>query len=340
MMKAAYLVKYGKADKAFELREASIPVPSASQVLIRVEAFGLNFADVMARLGLYKGAPPVPTILGYDVVGYIEQCGADISHVQIGDRVTAMVRFGGYAEYAVAEGKVTHKVPEEFSAGVAAALATQYSMAYFLAHEMANLQKHDHILIQAAAGGVGTGLVQLARHRGCVIFGTCSSPEKMEYLRESGVQYPINYAREDFSSAVRKVMGTRGLDVVFDPVGGKSFRKGFRLLGTGGRMISYGVSAMNQTKSVFGKLRVLAQFGIYHPVQLLSQARGLIGVYLLKIGDERPDKVERVMKQVVEMTRKEILHPYVGGEYPIDQLAEAHQFLESRKSMGKIVIKW
>lgn len=339
-MKAAYLVKYGKADQAFELREAKVPVPSASQVLIRVEAFGLNFADVMARLGLYKGAPPVPTILGYDVVGYVEQCGANISHIQIGDRVTAMVRFGGYAEYAVAEGKVAHKIPEELSAGVAAALATQYSMAYLLAHDMANLQQHDHILIQAAAGGVGTGLVQLARHYGCVIFGTCSSPEKIEYLRENGVHYPINYAREDFSDAVRKVMGTKGLDVVFDPVGGKSVRKGFRLLGTGGRMISYGVSSLNQTRSVFGKIRVLTQFGFYHPVQLLSQARGLIGVNLLKIGDERPDKVERVMNQVVEMTRKKILLPFVGGEYPIDQLAEAHQFLESRKSMGKIVVKW
>lgn len=340
MMKAAYLIKYGKAESAFQLREIPVPVPSTDQVLVRVEAFGLNFADVMARLGLYKGAPPIPALVGYEVVGWVERCGSAISHLREGDRVVALTRFAGYAEYAIGQGAVTHKVPENISAGEAAALATQYCTAYFLAHEMANLQKDDHVLIHAAAGGVGTALVQLASHYQCIIFGTCSSSEKIEYLKKNGVQYPVNYRSEDYAKAVKSKIGARGLDVVFDPVGGESVRKGYKLLGAGGRLISFGVSSMNQSKSIFGKIKILAQFGIYHPVQLLSQSKGLIGVNMLKIGDARPDKMERVMKRVIEMTGENILRPYVGGEYGISQLAEAHAFLESGKSMGKIVVKW
>lgn len=339
-MKAAYLVKYGEPTTAFEIREIKKPDPGPEQVLIKVEAFGLNFADVMARLGLYRGAPPLPALLGYDVVGHIEKCGSAVRNFKEGDRVTALTRFGGYAEYAVTEEKAVGKIPKDMPAGVAAALATQGCTAYFNAYEMANLQEGDHVLIHAAAGGVGTALVQLALHRKCIVFGTCGSAEKIEYLKKNGVHHPINHRKEDFTEVVRSVVGSAGLDVVFNPVGGKSARQGFKLLGAGGRIICYGVSSMNQTSSIFGKLKVMAQFGLYHPVQFLMQSKGMIGVNMLQIANERPEKIARVMKRVIEMEKEGILQPFAGGSYPIEKLAAAHQYLESRKSMGKIVVSW
>ncbi len=339
-MKAAYLVKYGNAAEAFEIREVSRPLPGAKQVLIKVEAFGLNFADVMARLGLYRDAPPLPSILGYDVVGRVEACGSEVSSLQAGDRVVALTRFGGYAEYAVAQEEVVGKISDEMSVGVATALSTQYCTAYYLAFEMANLQPKDQILIHAAAGGVGTALVQMAKQKQCEVFGTCSSSEKIDFLKKNLVDHPINYKEEDFAEQVRAIIGDGGLDVIFDPVGGKSIKKGFGLLGAGGRILSYGVSSMNSTRSIFGKIRVLAQFGIYHPLQFLSNSRGMIGINMLTIADKNPDKISRVMKRVIRLTEEGVLRPHVGGEFAAEQLGDAHDFLGSRKSMGKIVVKW
>ena len=339
-MKAAYLINEGPADVAFELRESSIPDPRTNQVLIKVEAFGLNFADVMARLGLYRDAPPKPCVLGYDVVGRIESCGSDVTNLKPGMRVCALTRFGGYAEYAIAEQDVVYEIPDGFSPGLSVALATQYSTARFLSNNMANLQAGDKVLIHAAAGGVGTALTQMALHNKCEVFGTCSTVDKIEYLKGNGVHHPINYSENDFGSVIREINGDHGLDVIFDPMGGKSLKTGFKLLGAGGRLISYGVSSMNKTKSVFGKVRVLLQFGFYHPVQFLIHSRGMIGVNVLKVSERDPRKTANCMQSVIDMTKQGILNPYVGGEFPIERLAEAHALLESRKSMGKIVVKW
>lgn len=333
-------MKYGKSDTAFEIREVEIPVVSNDQVLIKVEAFGINFADVMARLGLYKGAPPLPALLGYEVVGHVEKCGSNVQDIKVGDRVSAITRFGGYAEYAVAQKEVANIIPESMSAGTAVALATQYTTAYFLSHTMANIHEGDKVLVHAAAGGVGTALVQMALHKKCLVFGTGSSLDKMDYLRKNGVHHPINYLEKDFASEIKTILGTGGLDVIFDPVGGLSVRKGYKLLTAGGRLLSYGVSSMNKTKSIFGKIRVLAQFGIYHPLQFLSNSRGMIGVNMLKLGEDNPEKVANAMKAVINLAQKGIIRPFVGGEYKVDQIAEAHEYLESRKSMGKIVVKW
>ena len=339
-MKAAYLVKFGPAETAFEIREVEKPEPGSNQVRIKVEAFGLNFADIAARYGKYRGAPPIPSLLGYDVVGRVDKCGADVKNLNIGDRVTALTLFGGYAEFAIAENGVANKIRESISPGVAVALATQYCTAYFLSDRITNIQENEKVLIHAAAGGVGTALVQMALHKKCIVFGTCSSPEKIEYLRKNGVHHPINHRDKDFADTIRKLTGHKGLDVVFNPIGGKSLKEGYQLLGAGGRLVSYGVSSLNSQKTIFGKLKDLWQFGIYHPVQFLSNSKGIIGVNMLKIAQEKPEKIARVMQEVIQLQQEGILRPHVGGKYSINQLAEAHTFLESRKSMGKIVVRW
>ena len=339
-MKAWVLVQNGPAKQAFELREMSDPVAGPGQVAIRAEAFGLNYADVMARQGLYEDCPPLPAIIGYEVVGRIVGLGESVSDFAIGQRVAALTRFGGYGQVAVTSAMGVVAIPEDMPVGTAAALATQYGTAYYCAEEMVRLFPGDHVLVQAAAGGVGTALVQLAKRRGCVVYGTAGTDTKLEYLRSLGVDHPINYQKEDFEQAVRKIVGSRGLDVVFDSIGGKSVRKGMALLGSGGRIVCYGAAAMSGNKNVFKMLGVAAGFGLLSPIPLLQQSQGILGVNMLRIADNRPETLRRVLREVTDLVLDGALSPFTGEEFAEHELPLAHEKLASRSTVGKLVIHW
>lgn len=339
-MKAAFLIKHGQAKTAFEIRDIKLPPIKNGEVLIKVEGFGLNFADVMARLGLYPAAPSLPGIVGYDVVGTVQEKGSSVTDLAIGDRVTAMTRFGGYATHAIAPQLSVAKISKDMPVGVAAALTTQYCTAYHMAEEMVRLFPGDRVLIHAAAGGVGTALVQIALHRKCIVYGTAGSPEKIEKLKNAGVHHPINYRETDFHESIKQSNSGVGLDAIFDPIGGKSVKKGMQLLGAGGRMVVFGASSLTNSTNIIGKMKVLFGFGLYHPIKLLGPSKALIGVNMLQIADKRPDKLSRALGQVVKWTEAGILTPQVGGTYSIDQLAEAHHKLEHRETTGKLVICW
>ena len=338
-MKAAVLVKNSSANDSFEIREIDKPKAEEGQVLIKVEAFGLNFADIMARQGIYQDCPPLPAVIGYDVVGEVVEIGLGVDNVQVGDRVTAMTRFGAYAEYAITDYRACAKIADAYPVGKATALTTQYCTAYYCLEEMLNLYPGDKVLIHAAAGGVGTALVQLAKHKGCEIFGTAGSAEKLEYLRELGVDHPINYRSSDFEQEVRKLAGDGGLDAVFDPVGGDSVKKGLRLLGSGGRIVLFGASSMTGT-NVFGKISAGLGFGFYHPAEFMMASKSMIGVNMLRIADNRPMVLKRCLEKVVQLVEDGVLDPTEAKVFPIDELAEAHEFLEGRKSIGKVSVKW
>src|ERR1017187_3128472 len=190
-MKAIYIIKHGGADEAFEVRETPKPVPKPGEVLVKVEAFGLNFADVMARKGMYRDAPPIPSLIGYDVCGTVERIGSNVANVAEGDRVTAMTRFGGYAEYALTDARAVAKIPENIDAAEATALTTQYCTAYYCAAEIVNLYQGDRVVIHSAAGGVGAALMQYAKYKGCEIFATTSSDSKVDLLKQTGAQHVI-----------------------------------------------------------------------------------------------------------------------------------------------------
>lgn len=338
-MKAAVLVKNAEADNSFEIREVEKPKVQAGEVLIKVETFGLNFADIMARQGNYQDCPPLPAVIGYDVVGEVAEIGAEVDNVVIGDRVTAMTRFGGYAEYAITDHRACAKIDKDYPAEKATAITTQYCTAYYCFEEMMNLYEGDKVLIHAAAGGVGTALVQLAVNKGCEIFGTAGSPEKLKYLKELGVQHPINYRSEDFEEKIRKIVGEQGLDAVFDPVGGKSVKKGLNLLGSGGRIVLFGASDMTGA-NIFGKISTGLGFGFYHPVEFMLASKAMIGVNMLRIGDDRPMVLKRCLENVVKLIDKGVLDPTVAQVFPIQKLGDAHAFLESRQSIGKVSVSW
>ena len=338
-MKAAILIKNTSADKAFEIREVDLPQIKKGQVLIKVEAFGLNFADVMARKGMYKEAPPLPAILGYDVAGTIEAVGDEVLNVQKGDKVTAMTRFGGYAEYAVTNASAVAVIPNNIDAATATALTTQYCTAIYAASEMINLYKGDKVLIHSGAGGVGTALIQYAKYKQCEIFATAGSTEKLNYLKQLGVQHAINYNTQDFEKITKELTQQKGVDVIFDAVGGKSVKKGMRLLAPGGRLVCYGASDISD-KNLFGKIKTVLGFGFYHPFMFMMPSKSIIGINMLHIADFQPQIIERCLQKVIKLSAEGVFVPTIAKVFNVKDIGEAHDFLEKRKSIGKVVVKW
>ncbi|MBT6029537.1 MAG: zinc-binding dehydrogenase [Crocinitomicaceae bacterium] len=338
-MKAAVLVRKGDPMSAFQIQEVPIPKPNENQVLIKVSAFGLNFADVMARNGLYRDAPPMPAILGYDVVGEVIEIVNDKDQHLLGKRVVAMTRFGGYAEYAITDARACAIIADSTPSAVAAALATQYCTAYRAACESVHLFQGDCILIHAAAGGVGTALSQIAKQKGCTIYGTAGSNEKFDYMKENGVDFPINYRTQDYL----KVIQNQGhkLQVAFNSIGGSTFKKDYTLLEKGGTSVLYGVAERSGKKGgAVATLQLAWKFGLMSPIQFLVNSKGVIGVNMLHIADYQPLIIQRCLKAVVAMTESKILEPRIGGEFSIHDIGKAHAFLESRQSVGKIIVSW
>ncbi|WMX14839.1 MULTISPECIES: zinc-binding dehydrogenase [unclassified Aureispira] len=341
-MRAVVLTKFGKPEEAFEIQERPIPTPKDHEICIQSEAFGLNFADVMARQGLYQDCPPLPTVLGYEVVGKIHAVGKDVKDFEVGQRVVSLTRFGGYAEYAVADARAAAVIPDEMDYCVAAALATQYATAYFCAAYTTQLHKGEHVLIQAAAGGVGTALVQMAKHKGCIVYGTAGSEEKLDYLRSLGVDHPINYNTTDFATYIEKTSGKNAIDVAFDSLGGSAVKKARKLLAKGtGRIICYGAASRSgKSKGVFGDLKLVFGFGFLASVELLLKSQGVTGVNMLRVADNRPDALKYCIQSVVQMVNDGILNPTIGGKFSVDDIAKAHNFLGERKSIGKVAVHW
>jgi NADPH:quinone reductase-like Zn-dependent oxidoreductase len=229
-MQAIYLVKNGVPKTAFEFRNIQITEPADDEVGVIVEASGINFADVVARLGQYQDCPPLPAVIGYEAVGRVEKIGKKITTVQKGDRVLVFTRFGGYSQYVTQKENAIAKIGEEMEAGKALALATQYSTAYYACAVATNVLPNETVLIHAGAGGVGTALIQLCKLKNAIIYATAGSESKLEYLRKQGVDYPINYTKEDFSRVIKEP-----IDVAFDSLGADNFRKSYKLLNRGGR---------------------------------------------------------------------------------------------------------
>jgi len=338
-MKAIKLVQYGKAGDAFQINETLIPEIAEGEVLINVESFGLNFADVMARRGLYGEAPKLPFVPGYEVVGKIEKSKSLL--FKPGERVVAFTRFGGYAEKVKTDARAVATIPEDMDNGVGVALATQYCTAWHAAYALANVKAGEVVLIHAAAGGVGIALTQLAHLRGCKVIGTAGSDKKIRFLKESGVEFAVNYRKDDFEKTVPEILNGKKPDVIFDPVGGKNFKKSKRILDYGGRIVGYGASdQLNHRKGPVSSVKLLFGFGFLHPVGLIMNSKGVLGVNMLKIADHKPEILQHALHEVVRLTNEGKLKPVVGKEYRAAQIAEAHEFLESRQSIGKIVLHW
>lgn len=338
-MKGIYLVKTGSVENAFEVRETEKPTLKPNEVLVKVEAFGLNYADVLARKGIYPDAPPLPAILGYDSVGRIEAIGDDVTSIEVGKRVLAFTKFGSYAEYVVTEDLAVAEIPEDMDSGAVVALGTQYTTAYYGAYEMVNLHEKDKVLILSAAGGVGTALIQMAKANGCTVIAGIGSNTKKKYVEDLGADYVIDYGSQPIDRALEKVLGKERVDVIFDPIGGSTFKKALSKLNYGGKIVNYG-AASRSGKGLISILKLLFGFGFYTPIKFLMKSQSLIGLNMLRVADHRKHVLAQCLKNVIQLYADGVLQPHVGGRYKANEIATAHAFLESRKSKGKIVVEW
>ncbi len=331
--------KYG-APEVFEWREVPDPQPRPGEVVIRVRAVGINFADLLARMGVYSGTPKPPFIPGLELAGEIEDAGPPTGSAapKRGDRVIAMSLFKAYAEKIAVPARQVLPVPPGMSFEEAAAMPVNYLTAYHSMFYMGNLQPGDTVLVHGAAGGVGVAAVQLARAKQLRVYGTAGAA-KQSFLRELGVDRAMDYTKEDFEKVVRRER-PEGIEMVLDPIGGKSFAKSYRCLGPTGRLVVYGFSTVSGASGRMNWLnaaRAMWQTPRFHPLKLIHDNIAVIGVHLGRM----PSRGELLKKQWDEITRLHAegkVKPVIGKTFALEEAALAHRYMHERKNVGKVVL--
>jgi NADPH:quinone reductase-like Zn-dependent oxidoreductase len=314
------------------------------EVRIAVKAAGINFADTMARIGMYPDAPKLPCVLGYEVAGDIESVGDGVEGVAAGDRVIAGTRFNGQAELVTVPAEQAIPMPDGVSYEEGAAFPVNYGTSYAALVIMGGLKQGERVLIHAAAGGVGISATQIAKGIGAEIFGTASA-SKHDAIREQGVDHPIDYRTMDFEEEVRRITDGEGVDVIMDALGPTSFRKDYRLLRQGGRLIMYGASELQTgsgKRDLVGAIRSVARMPLatmpwWKSVGLMNENKGVFGLNMLSWWD-REGNLDRLTEPLLEAFGKGELKPVVAEAFPFDRAPDAHRFIEERRNVGKVVL--
>ena len=327
-------------------RSSELPDPPVGpgELRIAVKAAGINFADTMARVGLYPDAPKLPCVVGYEVAGEVESVGEGVEAHKVGDRVIAGTRFNGQAELVTVPAEQAFPLPKKLSFEEGAAFPVNYATSYAALVIMGGLKQGERVLIHAAAGGVGISATQIAKRIGAEIFGTASA-SKHDAIREQGVEHAIDYRTQDFEQEVRRITGGEGLDVIMDALGPTSFRKDYRLLRQGGRLIMYGASELQTgsgKRNLPSALRSLALMpGATMPwwksLGLMNENKGVFGLNMLSWWD-REGGLDRATEPLLEALQKGELKPVVAEAFPFDRAADAHRFIEERRNVGKVVL--
>ena len=323
---------------ALKIQERPDPVPSNGQVLVRVKAAGLNFADILARQGLYPDGPPKPCVMGYEVSGTIEAVGDGGDRNLIGNPVIAMTRFGGQAELVVAPVTQIFAKPDPVTFEQGAAIPVNYLTAWALLVAMGGLKKDEAVLIHNAGGGVGLAALDIAKHIGATTYGTASAA-KHEFLKARGLDHAIDYRNQDWLPVLKDLTKGRGVELVIDPLGGKSWKKSYRALRATGRMGVFGMSTASAS-GILGKLRAMkaiAQTPRFHPLGLMNRNKGVFGLNLGHMWGEG-EKVAGWTREIMNGVAERWIRPHVDRAFPFDQVADAHRYIEGRKNIGKVVL--
>lgn len=314
------------------------PTPRDDQVLIRVRAAGLNFADILSRQGLYPDSPPKPCVMGYEVAGVIEAVGKDVNSSFQGKSVAAMTRFGGQSEMVAVKATQIFEKPEKLTFEQAAAIPVNYLTAYALLVVMGSLHAGESVLIHNAGGGVGLAAIDIAKKIGAVTYGT-ASPGKHKFLAERGLDHAIDYRKQDWLPVLKDMTNGRGVDLVIDPIGGAHWKKSYAALRATGRLGMFGISTVS-ANGLSGKLNMLKaaiQTPRFHPFALLNKNRGVFGLNLGHMWHE-PEKVAVWMRDILRGVEEGWVNPYVDRAFPFEEAGAAHRFLEERKNIGKVVL--
>jgi NADPH:quinone reductase-like Zn-dependent oxidoreductase len=340
-MRAVVITRHGSYE-ALAVEERPDPPVGPGEVRVAVKAAGINFADLLARSGVYPDAPPPPCVVGYEVAGEVESVGAGVEDLKPGDRVMAGTMFNGQAELVTVPADQVIALPERFSFEQGAAVIVNYATAYAGLVVMGGLKAGERVLIHSAGGGMGISATQVAKRIGAEVFGTASA-SKHGAIRAQGVDHPIDYRTQDFADEVRRLTGGEGIDLAFDALGPKSFRKDYRLLREGGRLVMYGYAesesagGRNIPAVVAGLVRApFATLPWWKSLAVLNENKGVFGLNMLSWW--KREGLDRVLEPLAAELDAGAYDPVVGGSFPFDRAADAHRFIAERKNVGKVVL--
>ncbi|BBA88392.1 MULTISPECIES: zinc-binding dehydrogenase [Mycobacterium] len=332
-MRAVVITKHGDPSVLQVQQWPDPPPPGPGQLRIAVRAAGVNFADHLARVGLYPDAPKLPAVVGYEVAGTVEAVGAGVDESRIGERVLAGTRFGGYSEIVNVTATDSVVLPEGLSFEQGAAVPVNYATAWAALHGYGSLRAGERVLVHAAAGGVGIAAVQFAKAAGAQVHGT-ASPGKHQRLAELGVDRAIDYRRDGWWK------GLDSYDLVLDALGGTSLRRSYELLRPGGRLVGYGVSNMQEGEK--RSLRRVAPHALsmlrgFNLMKQLEESKTVIGLNMLRLWDDR-GTLEPWIAPLSEALGQGTAAPIVHAAIPFAEAPEAHRILAARENIGKVVL--
>ena len=336
-MKQIWITKAG-SPSVLEVREAPDPIPGPSEVRIRVQASGVNFADLMARMGLYPDAPKIPCVVGYEVAGVIDALGQGVSEFRSGDAVMSMTNFGGYSDVVCIPAAQVLARPSKMSAQEGAGFLVSYLTAYALLVVMGSLRKEDRVLIQSAAGGLGLAALDICRIHGAETIGL-ASPAKHGFLKGRGLDHAIDSRASDWAEEARQITEGQGVEIVLNSQGGQSLRQSYELLAPTGRLLTFGASSIapGSRRSIGALLSFVISMPLFAPLRLMNDSKGVLGVHIGHFrGQER--KVRAWGGQLMAWYSEGKLHPHVDRAFSFSEAPEAHQYLHERKATGKVVL--
>lgn len=332
-MRAIVITKHGDPS-VLKVQERPDPQLQQGQVRIEVAAAGVNFADTMARTGLYPDAPKPPMVVGYEVAGTVSEVGAGVEGIAVGDRVMAGTRFGGYASQIVVPANAVVPLADTLSFEQGAAIPVNYSTAWAGLIGYGSLRPGERVLIQAAAGGVGIAATQIAKRYGAEVHGT-ASPGKHDAIRGYGVDVAYDYRRSGWDKGLE---GT--FDIVLDAIGGESFKRSYKLMRPGGRMVAFGASSVQQgekrnlLRAAPQALRMLRGFDL---IKQMSESKAIIGLNMLRLWDDR-GSLKPWTDPLTELIADGTIQPVVSDAVPFDQAPDAHRIIAERRNVGKVVL--
>jgi synaptic vesicle membrane protein VAT-1 len=298
----------------------------------------MNFAEMMARQGLYPDAPKIPCIVGYEAAGTIDSVGEGADRERIGQRVVVLARFGAHADQVCVPRENAFQIPDQMSFEEAAAIPVNYLTAYQMLFRVASARTGESVLIHMAAGGVGLAVLQLCRTVDEIVtFGTASA-SKHDVIRANGCTHPIDYHTTDYFTEIMRLTNGKGVDVVLDALGGNDWRKGYKLLRPSGRLVAFGFANMSAgpTRSIFRMLRQIVTVPLFTPIGLMDQNRSVAGVNLGHLWDDPFLPV--AMNKLLIMYREGQIKPHIDSSFSFADAAKAHLRIQEGKNIGKVVM--
>jgi NADPH:quinone reductase-like Zn-dependent oxidoreductase len=334
-MRVVEITKHG-GPEVFQTHERPDPPLGKGQVRIDVAAAGINFADVMARMGIYPDAPKPPCVIGYEVAGTILELGEGVSNPADppapGQRVLAGTKFGGYASQVVVPAGDVVPLPDELTFEQGAAIPVNYSTAWAGLIGYGNLQPGERVLVHSAGGGVGIAATQIAKRYGAEVYGT-ASPGKHARILELGVDHALDYTRDGWEQGLPK------FDLIMDAVGGKSLRRSYNLLRAGGRLVAFGASAAvsGEKRNLVSGLGTVLRMPRFSMIKQISESKAVIGLNMLSLWKDR-ETLSPWIEPLRELMADGTVKPVVAGAFSFEDAGEAQRMITERRNVGKVVL--